>query len=72
MPSNKVRMSRMESIATPAMPTMNATEEDVLSALVNLGYQRAMAEKALAAAAKEGDAKSFDYLFRSALGQLSK
>ncbi|HEY3971474.1 MAG TPA: Holliday junction branch migration protein RuvA [Candidatus Sulfotelmatobacter sp.] len=56
----------------PAVPAMNATEEDVLSALLNLGYQRAAAEKALAAAAKEGDATSFDLLFRTSLGRLSK
>src|SRR5215831_14824033 len=31
----------------PAIPAIGATEEDVLSALVNLGYQRAAAEKAL-------------------------
>jgi Holliday junction DNA helicase RuvA len=58
--------------SAPAAPAMNATEEDVLSALVNLGYQRAAAEKALAVATKEGDAKSFDHLFRSVLGRLSK
>src|SRR5579863_8514511 len=29
----------------PAAPPMNAMEEDVLSALINLGYQRAAAEK---------------------------
>jgi holliday junction DNA helicase RuvA len=58
--------------SVPAIPAMNATEEDVLSALLNLGYQRAAAEKALAAAAKEGDDKSFDNLFRSVLGRLSK
>ena len=52
-------------------PTLSGTEEDVLSALVNLGYQRAPAEKALAAAAKDGD-RSFDHLFRSVLGRLSK
>ena len=31
-----------------AAPALSAVEEDVLSALVNLGYQRAAAEKALA------------------------
>ena len=56
----------------PTVPAMNATEEDALSALLNLGYQRAAAEKALAAVANEGGAKSFDSLFRSALGRLSK
>src|SRR5579862_3504394 len=40
--------------STPAVPAMTATEEDVLSALVNLGYQRAAAEKALAVIAKNG------------------
>ena len=58
--------------AAPAVAVMSAVEEDVLSALVNLGYQRAAAEKALATAAKEGGAKSFDQLFRMVLGRLSK
>jgi Holliday junction DNA helicase RuvA len=58
--------------SSPVAPSLNATEEDVLSALLNLGYQRAAAEKALAAAAKSGDAKSFDQLFRLVLSQLSK
>ena len=47
-------------------------EEEVVSALVNLGYQRPAAERALAAAAKNGGALEFDALLRSALGQLSK
>ena len=58
--------------APPAAQTLNATQEDVLSALMNLGYQRAAAEKALAGVAKEADNKSFDHLFRSVLGRLSK
>jgi Holliday junction DNA helicase RuvA len=58
--------------AAPAVPTMSATEDDVLSALLNLGYQRHAAEKALEAAAGNGEKKSFDQLFRSVLGQLSK
>jgi Holliday junction DNA helicase RuvA len=53
-------------------PTMSAIEEDVLSALVNLGYQRAAAEKALAGAVKAGKSGSFDVLFREVLGGLSK
>ncbi|HYM79683.1 MAG TPA: Holliday junction branch migration protein RuvA [Candidatus Dormibacteraeota bacterium] len=56
----------------PAAPALNATEEDVLSALVNLGYQRAAAEKALASVVKDGDAKSFDQMFRAVMGRLSK
>ncbi|HKU26843.1 MAG TPA: Holliday junction branch migration protein RuvA [Candidatus Sulfotelmatobacter sp.] len=58
--------------ALPAAPTRNATEEDVLSALVNLGYQRPAAEKALISAATDGGAKSFDQMFRAALSRLSK
>jgi holliday junction DNA helicase RuvA len=58
--------------STPAVPAMNATEEDVLSALVNLGYQRPAAEKALTVATKNGVSKSFDQIFRLVLGQLSK
>jgi Holliday junction DNA helicase RuvA len=66
---DKLPESRLAS--SPAAPAMSTTEEDVLSALLNLGYQRAAAETALGAVGKEGD-KSFDYLFRSALGRLSK
>jgi Holliday junction DNA helicase RuvA len=58
--------------AAPAVPALSATEEDVLSALVNLGYQRAAAEKALAAVAKNGKGGSFDAMFRDALAALSK
>jgi Holliday junction DNA helicase RuvA len=47
-------------------------EEDVVSALVNLGYQRAAADKALLAARSGKTAQSFDVLFRGALGSLSK
>ena len=55
-----------------AVPAMSAAEEDVLSALLNLGYQRAAAEKALASATKSGQAGSFDSLFRESLAGLSK
>jgi len=63
--------------STPNGPAMNATEEDVLSALVNLGYQRTAAEKALSSVVKNGGGKgekagSFDTLFREALAGLSK
>jgi len=54
-----------------SVPTLSAAEEDVLSALTNLGYQRAAAEKALAVVAKSG-ATGFDALFRAALGVLAR
>jgi Holliday junction DNA helicase RuvA len=55
-----------------AAPALGAIEEDVLSALTNLGYQRAAAEKALAAVSKNGKADSFEAVFREALAVLSK
>jgi len=55
-----------------AAPRVSPVEEDVLSALLNLGYQRGTAEKALAAASKVAPPGSFDQLFRTALGELSK
>jgi Holliday junction DNA helicase RuvA len=58
--------------ATVTTPAIGPTEEDVISALVNLGYQRAAAEKALEAGVKNGKGGSFDSLFRSALAALSK
>jgi Holliday junction DNA helicase RuvA len=57
---------------TPAVPTMTAMEEDVLSALTNLGYQRPAAERALAQAAKNGKEESFEVLFRNTLAALAK
>ena len=54
------------------VPPLNALEEDVLSALTNLGYQRAAAEKAIAIISNNGKAGSFDGMFREALGVLSK
>jgi len=53
-------------------PATNPTEDDVLSALVNLGYQRPAAEKALAGAVKSRKSGSFDSMFREALAALSK
>ncbi len=50
----------------------SALEEDVLSALVNLGYQRAAAENALQNLSSIGKIESFDSMFRQALAALSK
>src|SRR5215831_5444048 len=57
----------------PAIATATPVEEDVLSALTNLGYQRAAAEKALLTANRNGKGtQNFDALFREALAALSK
>jgi Holliday junction DNA helicase RuvA len=59
--------------AEASLVASTPTEEDVLSALVNLGYQRAAAEKALQVAARSiTGAQSFDVLFREVLARLSK
>jgi Holliday junction DNA helicase RuvA len=52
--------------------TTTPVEEDVLSALVNLGYQRAAAEKALQVARGGKSPHSFEAMFREALAGLSK
>src|SRR5438105_11381585 len=51
------------------IPSLSAVQEDVLSALMNLGYQRPSAEKALSAIVKDS---SFDAMFRAALGAMGK
>ncbi len=56
--------------AAPPVPAISPVQEDVLSALINLGYNRAAAERAIATVSKNGD--SFDTLFRQAMAMLSK
>jgi len=51
------------------VPSLSAVQEDVLSALVNLGYQRPVAEKALSSVEKNG---SFEAMFRAALAIIAK
>lgn len=64
---------KLEDIAGP-IPVVGAgpSAEDVLSAMVNLGYQRPAAQKAIAAAiAKDKDvAKNFEELFRAAMAAM--
>jgi holliday junction DNA helicase RuvA len=55
----------------PAPRLATPVEDDVLSALMNLGYQRAAAERALAAVGN-GKSGSFEVLFRETLSALSK
>ncbi len=56
--------------AAPAAPAISPVQEDVLSALVNLGYNRSAAERAVASVSRNGE--SFDALFREAMAALSK
>ena len=52
--------------------TVSAVEEDVISALTNLGYQRMLAEKAVERAVASAGRENFDVVFRAALGGLTK
>ena len=67
---DKLPAAAAQSIAN--LPVMSAIEQDVLSALTNLGYQHAVAEKAVATAAKNGGTAGFDGLFREALAILAR
>ena len=56
----------------PVPPPGTPVEEDVLSALMNLGYPRAAVEKAVSAAAKNGLDQGFEGMFKRTLAALSK
>jgi Holliday junction DNA helicase RuvA len=56
----------------PAAPSEDFVRSDALSALVNLGYQRSAAEKAVGAALGEGGEISVETILRRALRRLAK
>jgi Holliday junction DNA helicase RuvA len=67
---------KLDDLAVPGLATVSSATphaaggelgEDVLSALMNLGYPRAAAWKAVEAAVKRGDADGFEALFRAAM-----
>jgi Holliday junction DNA helicase RuvA len=63
---------KLDSFGTPeAMAAATPVEEDVISALVNLGYQRPVVERAMTRLEKSTD-ESFDILFRKTLAALAK
>lgn len=63
---------KLESFGVPAAAaTVTPVEEDVISALVNLGYQRSLAERALAKLGNTSG-ETFDALFRKAMAALAK
>jgi Holliday junction DNA helicase RuvA len=58
--------------AETLVPVKTGVEDDVLSALINLGYQRANAEKALTVVTRGGSPESFESAFKAAMAVLSK
>lgn len=54
--------------ARPSKPSLGAVADDVLSALVNLGYPRPIAQKAVETAAKDSAvSQDFEKLFRASM-----
>jgi Holliday junction DNA helicase RuvA len=62
---------KLEAFGVAAAAASSPVEDDVLSALVNLGYNRSLAEKALARLGTTS-ADGFDALFRKVLAALAK
>jgi len=64
---------KLDAFGAPqAVTAVSGLVEDVISALTNLGYQEAVAEKAVERAAASAGRENFDAIFRAALGALSK
>lgn len=63
---------KLDAFTAPAtIAAVTPVEEDVISALMNLGYQRSLVEKTLGQLGKASD-ESFDTLFRKSLAALAK
>ncbi|HEX8136230.1 MAG TPA: Holliday junction branch migration protein RuvA [Pyrinomonadaceae bacterium] len=58
--------------ATGAQPSGDAVRDDALSALINLGYQKAAAEKAITSAMQEGGELSVELILRRSLRLLAR
>jgi holliday junction DNA helicase RuvA len=58
--------------ATPLEPTADSVREDALSALINLGYQRSAAEKAIGSVLAESEEISVESVLRGSLRKLAK
>ena len=63
---------KLEAFAAAPVRAASPVEDDVLSALLNLGYQRPAAEKAVAAARANGKGASFETLFKQALASINR
>jgi Holliday junction DNA helicase RuvA len=63
---------KLQALPAAAAAAASVVEEDVLSALLNLGYQQVAAEKAVAKVRENGKRDSFDVLFREALAALRR
>jgi Holliday junction DNA helicase RuvA len=70
---DKLVLTDAQRAAAPAAPRAASVDDDVVSALVNLGYKPAAAESAVEAARKQlGADAEFSPLLKAALRQLTK
>ena len=66
------KLTAMETPETARQPvTATGAAADVVSALLNLGYEQGAAEQAVAHAGKDGAAETFEALLRATLQRLS-
>ena len=69
----KDRLPRVPAVEpTGTVPEAPALKDDVLSALINLGYHRPLAEKAAAAALNNAPGGDFERTLKQALRELAK
>jgi holliday junction DNA helicase RuvA len=61
-----------EGVASPPASAGESLRSDVLSALVNLGYHRPLAERAADAALKSGGDQTFEKTLKQALRELAR
>jgi holliday junction DNA helicase RuvA len=66
------RLAAMEAPEAARPTSRSGLEADVVSALLNLGYDRRAAEKAVEEAQRNGGGASFEVLLRATLQQLSR
>ena len=66
------KLAAMEAVEAEKPATRTGVEADGISALLNLGYDRRVAEKAVAEAKRDGAASSFEALLKAALQQLAR
>ena len=71
----KDRLPASESVSQHGEAAATGTDDlrgDVLSALLNLGYHRPLAEKAISASLEAGEIESFEHALRQALRELAR
>jgi Holliday junction DNA helicase RuvA len=68
---DKLAALEQAEAAASESPGRTGLEADVISALLNLGYERRAVEKAVEGAQRNGSGGSFEVLLRAALQQLS-